>query len=115
MQIIISAKILSIPPYLSTSWKNISSIYSQPTSDQKFTLTISLNNQTQVVVPNIEQSVIDSIFEAHAKYGNVQETELVFPNSNTFTIPLGGNVDVMQSALQHNPEQAARRTDVLVA
>ncbi len=99
----ISAEILSIPPYLSTSWKNISSLHAVPDKD-KFTLIVTLNTGVQASIPSLEKTVINSIFEAHGRYGSTQAVETLQKDSIAF--PLSGNIDLMNSAMQHNPAQA---------
>jgi hypothetical protein len=100
---LISAQILSIPPYLSTSWKNITSLHAVPDKDH-FTFIVILNNGMQVSIPNLEKTAVDSIFEAHARYGCAQGVQPARENSLSF--PTSGNIDLMTSAMQHNPEQA---------
>ena len=63
----INHKVLSIPPYLSTSWKNISSLRSKPCGE-KHALVIYLQDGSCIEVPDLESLVIQAIFEAHAKY-----------------------------------------------
>jgi hypothetical protein len=59
----ITLKILSIPPYLSTTWDNISSISMSDT-----TLCIILLDGTEVQIPDLPSSTIDDIFETHVNY-----------------------------------------------
>ncbi|MBF8262910.1 MAG: hypothetical protein HW387_575 [Parachlamydiales bacterium] len=96
----ISSQILSIPPYLSTPWKNIHSLLAQIDA-QKFKLIVILNNGVQVIIPNFDKPTIDSIFEAHARYGAAQETPSLPPGA--IALPLNGHLDLMQGATQHNP------------
>jgi hypothetical protein len=63
----INHKVLSIPPYLSTSWKNISSLQSKQEGD-KHSLIIQLQNGSTIEVPDLESLVIQAIFDAHAKH-----------------------------------------------
>ena len=62
----ITSRILSIPPYLSTTWKNISSLYVNAEED-RLTLVVRLQNQIQVEVPGLSKELIHEIFEAHSK------------------------------------------------
>lgn len=100
----ISAQLLSIPPYLSTSWKNIASLHSHPDKD-RFTLVVVLNNGAQVSIPSLEQTELDSIFEAHARYGSMPAEQQALAH-DSLSLPLSGNVDLINSAMQHNPAQA---------
>jgi len=99
----ISAEILSIPPYLSTPWKNIASIHAVPDKD-RFTLVVTLNSGTQVSIPALDKTTVDSIFEAHARYGSIQGN--LPTRSEPFAFPISGNLDLMSSAMQHNPNQS---------
>jgi len=74
----INHKILSIPPYISTSWKNISSLQSAQEGEKR-SLLVHLQNGGLVRIPDLEAVVVQGIFEAHAKY---IETESKTP-SNT--------------------------------
>jgi hypothetical protein len=69
----INEKILSIPPYISTTWKNISAIGMK--SSQLF---ITLADGDTIHIPGLEKETIDLIFLTHAeqieKY-SFQETE----------------------------------------
>lgn len=97
----ISSQILSIPPHLSTPWKNIASLHAVP-QEGRFNLIVILNNGVRITIPSLDKPTIDSIFEAHSRYGTGKETpasEFAFPVS-------GGNLDLMNHAMQHNPSQA---------
>ncbi len=63
----INHKVLSIPPYISTSWKNISSLQSTQ-EGEKHSLLIHLQDGGLVRVPDLEAVVVQAIFGAHAKY-----------------------------------------------
>ncbi len=104
----LTATILSIPPYLSTTWKNISSLLVRE-ENGAFTLIVILQNRVQVEVPNLDKASVDAIFEAHARFADSEPTNknpLEGPFS--FSIPIKGGLpmDSMGAAMQHNPEQA---------
>ncbi len=88
----ITPTILSIPPYLSTTWNNIAALRIESGS----TLVVTLQNGTEVEVPNLEQGYLDAVFEAHTRYGGVQDSNVL----------LRPDIGSLTSALQHNPEQA---------
>ena len=90
----ITANILSIPPYLSTTWKNISSLHVEGER-----LIVLLQNGTSVEVPGLSSATIEEIFDAHAR--STEEGPIATPLS--FSLPLNGSIG---SAMQHNPEQA---------
>jgi len=108
----ITPQILSIPPYLSTSWNKIASLFVKEESGH-LNLTILLQSGHQVVIPHLSQAVIKAIFDAHAKYTGLsigllpQEKDEASIN---LALPMnqadGNTIDVFGSAAQHNPEHA---------
>lgn len=104
----ITTSILSIPPYLSTTWKNISSLHVREERGA-FTLVVILQNRVQVEVPHLDKGTIDAIFEAHAQYAEESAPKkLPIAGPFSFSLPLkaDGPIDTLGSAMQHNPEQA---------
>lgn len=107
----ITATILSIPPYLSTTWKNISSLHVRE-EHSAYTLIVLLQNRVQVEVPGLDKGTIDEIFEAHAR--SAEEEHSVPKLSNpldgpfSFSLPFRGDgaIDTLGPSMQHNPEQA---------
>lgn len=118
----INPKILSIPPYISTSWKNIASLHveNHPTA---FVLVVTLLNGARIEVPDLEPSMIESIFAAHTRYMEQDEkpvqpkmpprASLSFPVGQEQLLSLGlpmknglAGMEHFGSLLQHNPEQA---------
>jgi hypothetical protein len=92
----ITTTILSIPPYLSTTWKNISSLHVKQIGTSN-TLIVILQNRVQVEVPHLDAAAIDEIFEAHAR-----ASEESSPKN-----PLSPNLPIRpEETMQHNPEQA---------
>lgn len=105
----ITSRILSIPPYLSTTWKNISSLHVRAEGNL-FTLVVLLQNRVQVEVPGLNKETIDEIFEAHARSAE-EEVALKNPFEGgpfSFSLPVksDGSFDPLGSTLQHNPEQS---------
>jgi hypothetical protein len=103
----ISAQILSIPPYLSTPWKNISSLHADP-DGAGFKLIVALHNGMRVVIPGLDRATIDRIFDAHARYGAATDIAPTAPQlpPGSFALPLSGNLDLMNGGMQHNPAAA---------
>ncbi|MBS0604577.1 MAG: hypothetical protein JSS60_06015 [Verrucomicrobia bacterium] len=118
----ITPKILSIPPYISTSWKNIASLHVE-NSEPSLVLIVTLHNGVRIEVPNLEASMIETVFEAHARYLELEEkaiqtrtpprTPLNFPAGNeqllSMELPFKSGIADMEgfgTLLQHNPEQA---------
>jgi hypothetical protein len=117
----INPKILSIPPYISTSWKNIASLHVE---DQQsiLVLVVTLLSGVRIEVPHLEQVMIEGIFTAHARYLEQEEKAppraptrlpLSFPGGQEQILSLGlpiknsiVGMDNLGNLLQHNPEQA---------
>ena len=104
----ITPEILSIPPFISTKWRNVSSIRMDTT---KGLLIIALADSSQVEIPNLEQKYIDEIFRTHARVSekDVNPSKGLFDNAFSFSLPIkseGGMIDPLSSQLQHNPEQS---------
>lgn len=107
----INDKIISLPPYISTTWDNISSLHMKGTL-----LVFTLKDGETVSVPGLKQEVIDSIFEAHSSF-HEKETMLLPPENKIFNaFPSGpsdlpfrlgfGTMDSMGTSMQHNPAQS---------
>jgi hypothetical protein len=95
----INRNILSIPPYISTSWRNINSIYTE-NSD----LIILLNSNEKISIPNLEKSIINVIFDAHSKFLEQKNVAM----SVKLPIPLGDveGIDSINSIMQHDQKNA---------
>jgi len=123
----INHKILSIPPYISTSWKNIASLHIE-NQGTALVLIVTLLNSTRIEVPNLEAPIIEAIFASHARFMEQEQNALpqkppsspklplealssgaTAPQVFGFNIPMKGCLpifDNMSSMLQHNSEQA---------
>jgi len=121
----INENILSIPPYVSTTWKHINSIHMKGED-----LVVALTSGESLVVPDLKKEVVDTIFLTHALYidrNHAQEysmpiggTHLKLANPSFSALfegnPSGLNdfpfkvdsysIDEIGSILQHNPSQA---------
>lgn len=123
----INHKILSIPPYISTSWKNVLSIHVTQ-QEQNLLLSIILLNGSVIEISQLEQPVIDAIFAAHEKFLEQDQTSPTpknFPpsitnNTNQSTAPSNApsvigfpikfgieGMDNFGPLLQHNSEAAS--------
>ena len=116
----INQKILSLPPYISTFWKNINTLYVKEVDHQKI-LVVVLNTGANVEIPHLSQKLLDEVFAAHEKYLE-QNTEISTTTSKqhetgqarNFALPNGipfqlgglGNIEQMGGFLHHNPEQS---------
>jgi hypothetical protein len=104
MKIKISPTVLSISPYISTTWKNVSSLQ----MGQDGRLNISLSDGKAVAVPDLDPQSVDAIFEAHTRYGGQEKLPIItnVPDSPyTFSLPFGTDGNPLAS-MSHNPEQA---------
>lgn len=117
----INHKILSIPPYVSTAWKNVVSLH----LEEDNLLVIGLFNGAKIEIPNLDLAVLNSVFASHEKFLE-QETEApsvsqatpaeappsLFPpglgdDSALMSIPLRFGMDGnMGNLLQHNSESS---------
>ncbi|NGX38356.1 MAG: hypothetical protein K1000chlam2_01529 [Chlamydiae bacterium] len=116
----INQKILSIPPYISTSWKNVISLHIEE-REGNFLLIIGLVNGSAIEIPNLDKPVLEAVFAAHQKYLEQETASSVpqkgpsptpifpggmMPDSATMlSLPLNLGLDAnMGNLLQHNSE-----------
>ncbi len=111
----VNQKILSIPPYISTAWKNVASLHVE-SQNSLLILVVGLINGMRIDIPGLSPAVIKSVFTAHA---SAIEQESLFSqsmrgvpfNEGIFSLGLAlssnaGGIENPGSLLQHNPEQA---------
>lgn len=115
----INNKILSLPPYISTSWKNVLSLHMEP-RDDGHALVVGLVNGSTIEVPNLDKPILQSIFAAHEKHLEQENTTKnspsappgpTLPNAPTIIgLPINMGIEGMDqqigSLLHHNPEAA---------
>lgn len=111
----INHKILSIPPYISTSWKNVASLHvEQQMMGAPFLVVVLLNGQ-RIEIPHLETPVLEGIFHAHARYME-QEFAKPAPKENmgqlmpeqlmNFPLKIAiGGLEGVGKILEHNPQQ----------
>lgn len=104
----INHKVLSIPPYISTSWKNIGALHQKGNS-----LVISMNNGSVIEVPDLPESILSEIYAAHESHMEHDDPkEDVFQEPNfSFGMPVAdlggfGGIDGMSSFMQHSMEKS---------
>ncbi len=115
----ITPQILSLPPYISTTWANIASLRVEHVANGSPVLIIELLQGDQVEIPGLDLAVIDTIFAAHAHALESQGQALQTPAKQdpltfAFNLPLklfGEGFTKMGAVLQHNPE-AAETSDI---
>jgi hypothetical protein len=118
MTIKVNENLLVIPPYISTSWDQVATLY---VSDNK--LVIILIDSTPIQIPNLDTELLNSVFQFHLQYLEVaSEIDDLFPsypfkditpqdfmNSQIesgaihFTL---GTLNSLGSSSEHNPEQS---------
>ncbi len=113
----INHKILSIPPYISTSWKNIASLHLEPHAAGDV-LIVTLLSGAKIEVPHLDPQLIKPIFTAHAHYLELEEKVAQTKSSPKFPsigeqfvikLPLPSQIAELEgfpSLLHHDPEQA---------
>jgi hypothetical protein len=117
----ITPNILSIPPYISTAWKNIASLHVEPYLSGPV-LIVALTNGKQIEIPRLDKDSLKAIFKTHAHYLEMEQTAQskkpapLVPGMDLFTasfkLPLETpfntalNMENMGAVLQHNPEQS---------
>jgi hypothetical protein len=100
----ITDKILSLPPYISTAWKNIVSIHVE-NRPYGHVLLLELITGSKVEVPNLDPKIMEKVFAMHALVME-QEGPKNPVATQTFAFPLPFPIEGLTSVLQHNPEQA---------
>ncbi len=123
---LITSSILSIPPYISTSWKNIASLHVEMHISHPILIVI-LSTGAHINIPHLDPASMEAIFAMHAKHiesehdiaplkappkkpannsptQNSLPASFHFPLETPFNFPL--NLDNMGISLQHTPEQA---------
>ena len=113
MNIKVTDKILSIPPYISTSWSNISALHMKGSL-----LVITLFDGDTLHIPDLKSDTIHLIFENHTNY---LEKELSFEENDmeisnlsgiiqksepSIRLAFGGSIENLGGMMQHNPDQA---------
>lgn len=107
----INDKILSIPPYISTSWNYVKSLQMKGPF-----LVITLMGGESINIPNLKADILEQVFTAHANYlektlenpKNTSPGTSSFSNLESLDMPfkLGiGSIDGLGNPLMHNPAQ----------
>ena len=105
----INDKILSLPPYISTSWSYVKSIQMKG----PFLVIILIGGET-INIPNLKSETVEQIFSAHASYLE-KSTEIqshsfgqsmMSAENGELPFKFGiGSMDGMGNPLMHNPAQ----------
>ena len=113
----ITDTIISIPPYISTSWDNISSLHMEDAA-----LVFTLLDGKRISIQNLSSEVIEQVFSAHASFleSHLKKSPNILKNAKAqapqtsleqlFTAPLSmasfENIGQMGQMLQHNPNHS---------
>lgn len=113
----INNKVLSIPPYVSTSWNNIRALRMKGMA-----LVVVLQDGENIEIPGLKPEIVGLIFSTHASSLEGGNAPPQIPQTNPFAqammqarpSPLGeapfklsfASMDEFGSMLQHNPQQA---------
>lgn len=107
----IDNKMISLPPFLSTSWSNIRAIYLKGSL-----LVVNLTDGDTIQIPNLPEDVIERIFLCHAAFLEHEPIKQQIQQHLPFPMEMGGELPVrfafgtpdhnMLGAMQHNPAQA---------
>lgn len=101
----INSKIISIPPYISSSWSHIEALYTLGAN-----LVIKLLDGKIIEIPELEKSTINMIFEMHTLAAEEKQSKT--SNQTTpfnpqieppFRLAIGPIEDMGASIFQHNP------------
>lgn len=101
----INDKILSLPPYISTAWKNIVSIHVE-SKPYGHALIIELVTGSKVEIPNLDPKILEQVFAMHAKVIEQESDQSNNIATQTFAFPFPLPIEGLTNILQHNPEQA---------
>jgi len=104
----ITNQFLSIPPYISTTWTNITSLSVVNGDETGPLLLVELVHGGKVVVPGLEYDLIQNIFTAHehAMEAKAHPPQAFPTNFNLPTKLFGDGLEKMGLMFQHNPEES---------
>lgn len=111
----ITNKILSIPPFISTSWNHVHSILMKDDL-----LLITLDSDNTISIPNLNPAEVAQIFTIHASImeQQLEQQQLMVSPIQIQSVPMDNRVDIPfrigigavdefgSSVFQHNPAQA---------
>jgi hypothetical protein len=125
MKVKISDKIICIPPYVSTTWDQVSFLQSEKNEEsKKYTLSLHLRDGKVLAIPELDASIVDIAFSAHTqhleKMAATQKKEEALKSPQAFLSPflgdqiaafpirlgMGSGMEGLETAFQHNPAQA---------
>lgn len=108
MQIKINEKIISIPPYISTTWAHVAALHMQGSS-----LVVTLVEGGTLTIPDLNANTLELVFNSHAEYLESLASQAVsFKNPKVREMDLSdssirfGFSDGLHPMMQHDPNQA---------
>jgi hypothetical protein len=115
----VNLKVLSIPPYISTSWKNVASLHVEMDSSS-LKIIILLQDGYRIEIPGLTPVTISQIFKTHCDYLEEENQATNLPTSSslqflsTLTEKLGNLFPLtaptpeerFTPVIQHDPTQA---------
>jgi len=102
----ITDKILSIPPYISSPWKNIVSLQVEA-RPFGHALVVELITGSKVEIPNLDRPLIEKIFASHASVVEKEASEKnppIISAAIPINIPMP-NLEGMTAMMRHSEEQ----------
>lgn len=106
--------VLSIPPYISTPWSNVSLITSQVDGNEASLVIHLIDQDKKVIIPGLSNQKIEAIFREHEEFlsneANCPQNSSMDENKldqmiNVSLKALGEGGDPMMFSIQHNPAQ----------
>lgn len=104
--------ILSIPPYISTSWEQVAAVYIEYKQNIQM-LVIELVSGNKVEIPNLDEKILETVFIKHSHFleNKPKDKPSVQPPADdnkhgiiTFSMPIPADGSTL--FMQHNIEQA---------
>lgn len=130
MSVNVTAKLLHIPPYLSTAWDQVATLRMSSVPGLGDCLVVTLKDQTSAKIPGLDPTTVELIFSKYHDYlansSNVEKEEktppfskLFFPpnmaamsewlgadHGNITQMPAGAEMLQLSNTMQHNPAQS---------
>lgn len=97
-----TSKILSIPPYISTTWDNVASLTVEP-EDASFRLFVHLKDEVIIEVPSLSKELLEEIFEAHLLFSEKPKESSSSFLPFGFRLPLKDEKGSVLNPLEHDP------------
>lgn len=109
MDMIINEHTITIPPYISTSWNEVASVYLKEGE-----LVISLHDGDSIAIPNLSDDEVERIFTLHSQHleemSQIEKSQKQEQKGTTQELPFKlafgpMNLENFGMAMQHNPAQ----------